>query len=667
MKDFYTKVSRADMRLRNGFCDRYCKNPADFPISYTYGGKAYRGLPADAKTSRRFLDSNMVETVIKGRLDGLKIKAVCIEYRDYPVLEWTVYFKCAGEGQTALLEDVRAIDALFEGKGGLLVHNNGDFYSADGYTEGRTAMTPGAAFAQAPTGGRPCDQAFPYQRLLFDGYGVNISIGWPAQWDCAYTGEADGVRLSAGQQVVHTVIRPGETLRTPRMSLQFFDGAEDRGVNIWRRWYNAHVLPRRLGEPIEPTVVFADNGGGVEWQEANEQQQLDSIREVAENFENVNLWWIDAGWYPCRGKDGKRDWTLTGSWYPDPERFPNGLAPIGKACDEAGMDLLVWFEPERIRPGLKLAVEHPEWMLKRNDPEVENMLLDLTNPDCFQWICETFVKLFNESGIKCYRQDFNFEPLLHWRDNEPDDRKGMLENLYVQAYLGFWDYLLMNVPGLWIDSCSSGGRRNDLETMRRSVPLHPTDYGYGYHHINQAFRHTLFNWIPYVRSWNQSWDRNNEYYSHEDYYAVDDPSIDNFKLVNAMGALTNGVSMSDMRSFPEKIPYVNKMIGITRRFADLLLRGDFYGLTENHRSNKKWTVFQFDRPECCEGALQVLRNNQAPEESITVYPRQLAGKYTFTNEETGESFVAENPSENGVTFTLPLRAGAIWFYGGCCE
>ncbi len=72
-------------------------------------------------------------------------------------------------------------------------------------------------------------------------------------------------------------------------------------------------------------------------------------------------------------------------------------------------------------------------------------------------------------------------------------------------------------------------------------------------------------------------------------------------------------------------PYVNKMIGITRRFADLLLRGDFYGLTENHRSNKKWTVFQFDRPECCEGALlQVLRNNQAPEESITVYPRQLA-------------------------------------------
>ena len=659
MKDFYTKVSRADMRLRNGFCDRYCKNPADFPISYTYGGKAYRGLPADAKTSRRFLDSNMVETVIKGRLDGLKIKAVCIEYRDYPVLEWTVYFKCAGEGQTALLEDVRAIDALFEGKGGLLVHNNGDFYSADGYTEGRTAMTPGAAFAQAPTGGRPCDQAFPYQRLLFDGYGVNISIGWPAQWDCAYTGEADGVRLSAGQQVVHTVIRPGETLRTPRMSLQFFDGAEDRGVNIWRRWYNAHVLPRRLGEPIEPTVVFADNGGGVEWQEANEQQQLDSIREVAENFENVNLWWIDAGWYPCRGKDGKRDWTLTGSWYPDPERFPNGLAPIGKACDEAGMDLLVWFEPERIRPGLKLAVEHPEWMLKRNDPEVENMLLDLTNPDCFQWICETFVKLFNESGIKCYRQDFNFEPLLHWRDNEPDDRKGMLENLYVQAYLGFWDYLLMNVPGLWIDSCSSGGRRNDLETLRRSVPLHYTDYGYGNHPVKQAFQITMHSWMPYFRSFAVNWDREDGTYARHPEDVVSRPA-DNFARHNAIAAFFGpgfGLDVTD----GDRVMYE-----VWNCASDLLLESDFYALTEYSKSPESFYSIQFDCPEKGKGYIQGIRNTRCPHESWTVYPQgfEPGGSYAFENLETGEAFTKTGDEllEHGFTMAMPKRTGYIWFY-----
>ena len=75
----------------------------------------------------------------------------------------------------------------------------------------------------------------------------------------------------------------------------------------------------------------------------------------------------------------------------------------------------------------------------------------------------------------------------------------MNENLHVQGYLQFWDDLLARNPGLWIDSCASGGRRNDLETMRRSVPLHYTDYGYGEHPVKLAFHRTLYEWIPYFK------------------------------------------------------------------------------------------------------------------------------------------------------------------------
>jgi hypothetical protein len=56
------------------------------------------------------------------------------------------------------------------------------------------------------------------------------------------------------------------------------------------------------------------------------------------------------------------------------------------------------------------------------------------------------------------------------------DRQGMTDNLHVQGYLAYWDALRRRRPNLVIDSCASGGRRNDLETMRRAVPLHPTDY-----------------------------------------------------------------------------------------------------------------------------------------------------------------------------------------------
>ena len=53
-----------------------------------------------------------------------------------------------------------------------------------------------------------------------------------------------------------------------------------------------------------------------------------------------------------------------------------------------------------------------------------------------------------------------------------------------------------DIPNLIIDSCASGGRRNDLETMRRAIALHPTDYNYGHLAAKQAFHSSLFQWLP---------------------------------------------------------------------------------------------------------------------------------------------------------------------------
>ena len=68
------------------------------------------------------------------------------------------------------------------------------------------------------------------------------------------------------------------------------------------------------------------------------------------------------------------------------------------------------------------------------------------------------------------------DPLDLWRQNDAPDRQGITENHHVTGYLAYWDELLRRHPGLLIDSCASGGRRNDLETMRRSVPLWRTDF-----------------------------------------------------------------------------------------------------------------------------------------------------------------------------------------------
>ena len=165
-----------------------------------------------------------------------------------------------------------------------------------------------------------------------------------------------------------------------------------------------------------------------------------------------NVWWIDAGWYTCYDKGHRRDWTETGTWEPDRERFPNGLKPVSDCAARHGASMLVWFEPERVRPTTRLDREHPEWLLTVKG--TRDRLLNLGNSSCRQWLTDHVCKLIQDNGIKIYRQDHNFAPLLYWRDNEAADRQGMNENLHVQGYLRYWDDLLERNPGLWIDSCA---------------------------------------------------------------------------------------------------------------------------------------------------------------------------------------------------------------------
>ena len=70
----------------------------------------------------------------------------------------------------------------------------------------------------------------------------------------------------------------------------------------------------------------------------------------------------------------------------------------------------------------------------------------------------------------------------------------MKEIRHIEGLYAFWDYLLERFPGLLIDNCASGGRRLDLETIKRSAPLWRSDYyhyddpdGYQCHNFGLSF------------------------------------------------------------------------------------------------------------------------------------------------------------------------------------
>lgn len=647
----------------------FLSTPEAVPISFTYGGSRIGGIPADWHPirSHRRLDANLEEVVWQGHDDrtGLTVRVDGLRYLDYPVVEWTGWLTHDGPEPTPLIEDLWALDASFAGGEPVLHHSNGDFYSEDGYTPRETAMRPGDVLAFAPHDGRPCDGAFPYFRLVFPGAGLTMAIGWPAQWSASFRTLSDGVHVRAGQETTHLRLRPGERMRTPRMTVMAWTGDATRSVNLWRRWYLDHVLPRPNGRPLEPKLACSCNGGGEEFTQATEANQLAFMEAFERLGIDYDVWWIDAGWFPCRDEHGERHWVRTGTWEPDPERFPRGLKPIADRAARHGAALLLWFEPERVMRGSRLDVEHPEWLLRTatapgaDDWLARNGLADLGNPACRRWLTDHVSTLIRENGVGVYRQDFNFPPLPYWRDNDAPDRRGMHENLHVQGYLQFWDDLLAAHPGLWIDSCASGGRRNDLETMRRSVPLHYSDYGYGIHPVKLAFHHTLFAWIPYFKESTLSWDT----IGPEDDRWFDRMN-DSYSYHAGLAAML--ATSFDIRRDDYDHRTTRRMIALWRRAAGLLLHGDYHALTPFSRDPAAWVAWQFDRPETGEGFLQAIRHRACPADTITVRPEGLCAgtTYLFENPETGVVLERDAASlgAEGFTLCLPPRSGAVWFY-----
>ena len=373
---------------------RFMSDPARLPISFLYDGKAIAGIPDSwnpaIKKSR--IDANILQTIFEGVDDatGLALRVEVLEYRDFPVVEWTAWLSNRGEQSTPLISDFLALDASFDGPSARtganstpprVVHCNGDFYNPEGYTPRETPLAEDATAAFAPHGGRPCDQAFPYFRLLFEGGGLSLAIGWPGQWSASFTRSGNAVFIKAGQEKTHLRLNPGETIRSPRITLLSWAGDARRAVNLWRRWYLSHILPRPDGKPMRPLMAVAATDPGEEFTAATEENQLRYMDRFKAAGIDFDVWWIDAGWYPCYDEKHARRWPLTGTWVPDPERFPRGMRAIADNAARHGARLLMWFEPERVTQGSWLDREHPEWLL-RVEGEDRNRLLNLGDPAC---------------------------------------------------------------------------------------------------------------------------------------------------------------------------------------------------------------------------------------------------------------------------------------------
>jgi len=675
----YFPINHAELGRSDVWLKANLLSAANLPFSFIYDGKPSKDLVPkwDQKITQHQLDADRIQYEVS-YLDPdtcLLVTCVIVQNTKFPQMEWTVWLKNTGHVATPIIEDIQVIDTLLldeheEEKSSYrlsttLYHFKGDDATLGSYMPMEHVFvrrepnqigdleidSEPATFR--PHGGRPTNFEMPYYKLQGADYGIVFVLSWQGQWETTFVREGHGVRVKAGQELTHLILLPGEDIRTPMAVLMFYDGTDyDRSVNMWRRWFLEFNTPRVDGQLIKP--FYANYGGKIfgEMVNANEANQVAYVNRFLDNGIEFDYLWMDAGWYEMQGR---ANWECLGTWKPDYARFPRGLRAISDYVHSRGVKTIVWFEPERVRHGTELFLEHADMLLPlkpddrvlRDHPSwSDTRLLNLSDPAVVEWMAKRINALIKSEGIDLYRQDFNIDPIEYWRNNDAPDRQGITENHYCRGYLRLWDLILEENPGILMDSCSSGGRRNDLETLRRALPLHYTDYDDGDLVRKHGFHHTLFQWMPFFGSFNCPGDQSDVYYQRTSlllsFHGAEDVFRDSFDF--------------------------HKLKAWMQEWRDTAhcMYGDYYPLTPFSCNEYDWIGWQFNVPESGEGMVQMFMRPKTPHETGVYKLKGLDpdSKYEVKdfNNDSREIHTGRELMEKGLTLTIRRRPDSALLY-----
>ena len=541
---------------------------------------------------------------------GLVATCRAASYPGCPAVEWTLYLKNTGADDTPILENIQGAEIIFDRSAEeklTLRTTRGDTVSYAAFEPVTIDLEAVRRTRFAPAGGKPCGVGgFPYFNLQIGDRGVITAIGWPGQWAAYFNigfHPASPVVIAAGQELTCLSLRPGEEIRSPLVLLMFYEGDYMRSQNIWRRFMLDYNTPKFGGKPVEP---FTQRSTDLFPSEESELKGIRECAELAKSGLHVDQWHIDAGWFPL--PPGGDWWEGAGTWVADKARFPNGLKPVADAARANGMNMTLWFEPERVYKDTWLYNNHPEWLIMNDFPMWQHCgnnpsdnLLNLGNPEALGWLISHIDGQIAEIGFNQMKLDFCTEPLTFWRGADGPCRQGMTENLYVQGYLKFLDELRRRHPDFIIDSCAGGAQRYDIETARRAIMIAKTDYWMTtpYDDGNcweghQCITYGLLQWFPDIGSGGVS--------------------TDDYDFLTFFATIT--VGLGGIASEYEKEKFRDRL-KIWREVILENMRGaDYYPLTEYSQKIDVWVAYQFNRPAASEGIVIALRRDKSDTASM---------------------------------------------------
>ena len=629
-------------RVKNWFTDALEND--HYLFSCTVNGKPFSEL---AKKAEKKLETgtddvgNALYTLRYTLSSGLVFELEATLFRDYPTVDFVVRVRNGGTKKTGQIKNLCAIDSVFplpRDRAYVLNTTVGacrtpikDDYDFSLRTVG---MAAGTEYTFSPEGGRSSNLAFPFFDILGNDCGLMVAVGWTGQWEASFSLADEGVHIKARQQTFDSYLKAGEEVRTPSISLTYFDGSAEYGHNLFRQLILAQYTPKKAdGTVVDIPLPYSISGA------TENIKKLAS--SVAEGQLGPDTAWLDAGWYGYREYSDSSEnggWAdQVGNWNVNPNMHPSGsLKELSDHLHSLGQKFMLWFECERAFGGTDMLKNHKELFYPTTN--TDSYLLALSQDDALAWLTEYISECVTEWGIDVYRQDFNIEPLWIWEANDEPNRSGMNENKYITNLYTFLDTLRARFPDLVIDNCASGGRRIDIEMLKRCLIMWRSDYschdgftveGYQYHTQNLNY------WLP-LHAAGMRADMLNDYV-----------------VVSGLG-MENLFSVSD--HYADRC---QATVALYESFRPYLY-GDYYQLLTPTFDTTSVQAYELFRPDLNKGALVVMNRKDSAAAEVTLKPRGLDPDARYVLRDQSGSAVSEpmtgkELAETG--FSYPIRHG----------
>ncbi len=589
-----------------------------YPFSFTVGGKHCDEVLPDWYKGREAQKEQDGRAVTVDRwsdpASGLRLTMEAVRYPDFAAIDWVLRFENVGQTDTRLIADVLPLDMTWPNESPhCLVHRAAGGTPDPKQFESTVDAVGGSGGASVPLGsgaGRSSTQHLPFFKVELANASYVVAVGWSGTWRAGVEAPArQDVHVWAGQAATRFVLRPGESVRTPRILILRNPGDTLEANAAFRqliyKWYAA----RRSGNPPLP-ILFSNTcftrGGG--WlNECNATNQISLINAYAPlGLEAVIT---DAGWFEGGWPNG------AGNWTPRSDAYPEGMAPVAGAAAKHKMRYGLWFEPERVVAGTQLHREHPEWCLAAGAGPQGTLLANFALKevrDHFFAIVKGFMDL---PGFRVYRQDFNMDPAPFWSHNDQPDRVGITEMKYIEGLYAFWDQLAAAWPDSIREECASGGHRIDLETVKRFHLHQKTDYWFD-NEVDQASIWALSQYLP------------------NSTFVAPISRLDDYTFRSVFPTSLCIGWIADDQDFPKS--RAARMLERYRALRHLLV-GAYYPLTGYSRSTRDWMAMQFHRSDLDSGMIIVYRRKDSPYRSLEVSLRGVKPStvYALRSETTG--------------------------------